>query len=250
MYNDNEDGSWRQEWTTKRTYFWTDRLGCCRHEWGIWSARFAKTDIDGASDIPGLDPIDLLLQGEKLPQSGILVNAKIAKGYKGVINIYEYDGGENPVRTKINDYRPESDNIEMHFTVLHGSVSETHVTYENPNYFYKTTEPGMRNTPTSYLSSEFRSLDVIPLSDGGRLFITKVPNISTGISTEFHRKDDELSPQSPTRNVVRLFDSGDYQAVIENVGAIFTKLIGIAQQDIDTTTTQLMGKLAIPPQAM
>src|SRR5260221_766683 len=89
--------------------------------------QFARK-TDASAKVPGKDAIETVLNGEKLPEQGILVHAEVKKGYEGVVSIYCYDKIE---KTDISDSRPKYDEVRMH--VSFGSGKELVMAYENPN---------------------------------------------------------------------------------------------------------------------
>jgi hypothetical protein len=203
----------------------------------------SERQIEDAAQIPGKDPFEIALTGKQLPQRGILVHAEVAKGYEGIISVYEYDGLE----VKLDDQRPKGyDQIRMHADFA--STTEHQLAYQNPNDFYRNTQPYERMSPTSYMGVGFDQLEGTDLSDGGRLLITRQPhNMTGGLFTSFDRSERELVPESRQREVLALFDAGDYAGAITAVRTVMSRLIGAASQDVDLATQQLQAKLT-PPQ--
>lgn len=198
-----------------------------------------RPQIDGAVPILGQDPFEIALRSEQLPQRGLLVHAEVAKGYEGVISVYDYKG----LKVSLNDQRPEGyDQIRMHADF--GPTKELQLAYENPNYFYKHTEPYNRMSVTSYMGVGFGELDITYLSDDGRLLVAKRQfNMAEGLSTSFDRSERELGEESRQREVLALFDEGDYEGAMEAVRTVMSKLIGMTPEDVEQAIQQVKGKL-------
>lgn len=200
-----------------------------------------RREVDSKAEIPGQDPFDIILSGEELPQKGILVSAKAAKGFEAVVDIYAYD---NIRGVDLNDSRPKYDQVRMYVNFeSEGEFRELSLAYENPNYFYKDKPPYDRMSPTSYIGYGFDSLDTHNLSDGGRLLIQKKANETGGLSTSFDRFEKDLEPDSPNREVLRLFSEGDINGAAGAVETIMAKVVGANQQDAELISGQVKTKL-------
>ncbi len=200
-----------------------------------------RREVDSAAEIPGQDPFDIVLSGKKLPDKGILVSAKVAKGFEAVVQVYEYD---NLRGVTIEDSRPKYDQVRMYVAFdSKGQSRELALAYENPNYFFKTRPPYDRMSPTSYIGYGFDSLDIHNLSDGGRLLIQKKAGKTGYLLTSFDRFERDTEPDNPTREVLRLFNVGDVNGVAGAVEAVMVKLVGVNQQDAELISSQVKAKL-------
>lgn len=199
----------------------------------------SERQIEDAVQIPGKDPFEIALTGEQLPQKGILVHAEVAKGYEGVISVYEYDGLE----VKLDDQKLKGyDQIRMHANFA--STTEHQLAYQNPNDFYRNTQPYERMSPTSYMGVGFDQLEGTDFSDGGRLLVTRRPhNMAGGLGTSFDRSERELTSESRQREVLALFAADDYAGAIGAVRTVMSRLIGVASQDVDLAAKSLQAKL-------
>ena len=200
--------------------------------------QFARK-TDASAKVPGKDAIETVLNGEKLPEQGILVHAEVKKGYEGVVSIYCYDKIE---KTDISDSRPKYDEVRMH--VSFGSGKELVMAYENPNYFYKNREPFDRMQTTSYIGFTFNDLDIIDLSDHGRLLVLKeASENSYGSSTSFDRRFEDVNDDHDGREILVVFDKDDYVGACEAVYIIMSKLIGANDQDAELITQEVGKRL-------
>jgi len=200
-----------------------------------------RREVDSAAEIPGQDPFDIVLAGKKLPDRGILVSAKAAKGFEAVVQVYEYD---NIRSVKVEDSRPKYDQVRMYVDFdSKGESRELALAYENPSYFFKDRPPYDRMSPTSYIGYGFDSLDTHNLSDGGRLLIQKKADKIGGLFTSFDRFERDLEPDNPNREVLRLFNEGDINGVAGAVEAVMAKVVGANQQDAGLISSQVRAKL-------
>lgn len=200
-----------------------------------------RREVDSSAEIPGQDPFDIVLSGKKLPDKGILVSAKTAKGFEAVVEVYEYD---NIRGVKIEDSRPKYDEVRMYVDFeSKGQSRQLALAYENPSYFFKDRPPSDRMSPTSYIGYGFDSLDSHSLSDGGRLLIQKEAGKIGGLFTSFDRFERDLESDNPTREVLRLFSEGDVSGATGAVEAVMAKLVGTNQQDAELISSQVKVKL-------
>jgi hypothetical protein len=207
-----------------------------KHDQGKYSK-----EVDGAAEIPGQDPFEIVLSGEQLPPKGIFVSTKVAKGYEGVVKVLEYD---KLGKVDVSDSRPKYDQVRMYASIeSEGEARELDMAYENPDYFFKSKQPYNRTTPTSYINVGFDALDVHELSDGGRLLIEQQAKQAGSTFTSFDRSEKELEPDSATREVLRVFNPGDFEGVSETVETVMTKLVGVQEEDAKFISSEVRKKL-------
>lgn len=200
-------------------------------------AQFARK-TDGGAQIPGIDAIETVVNGEKLPEQGIIVHAEVIKGYEGVVSVYQYDKID---AVDIDDSRPKFDQVRMgvHF---HG-VKELNLSYENPNYAYKHVEPFNRMQATNYIGFSFEDLDIFDLSDRGRFLLAKHTLNIGGLYTSFDRRFEDIKDEEKKREVTVVFDKDNQEGALEAIKTIMSKLIGVQDQDVELIALQTKEKL-------
>jgi hypothetical protein len=107
-----------------------DRESTSKHQ-----ERFRR-EVDGEAEIPGRDPFEIVLAGQRLSEQGILVHANVVKGFEGVVRIHEYCHMED---VQIHDSRPEVDQVRMNVEL--GASRELDLAYEHPNSSQKDRDP-------------------------------------------------------------------------------------------------------------
>lgn len=188
----------------------------------------AKEEFVPEVDLPGLDPFDIVRSNGELPEKGLLLEAKMARGGNAVFTIYDYDNLE---RMSIDEQGEDGEYQYLHpsFSWDDGSKArEIEFSYEQPGYFDKDVQPFNRSDVYSYMGCSFADLDVIELAGNGRLLISKQPRRLGNLSTRLDQtpwKNNFLNGQ--TRNLVRWFPAGEVDGLSEAVEIITGGLLGI-----------------------
>lgn len=129
--------------------------------------------------LSGVDPVLAVLdeRPEFIPWNSWIVLARLAPGYDGVIELYQYsDPDVMLIPVAISGSR-EQGGAEMFVNLAKSAVHRT--IYENPGSPDKGVEPYDRKTQSNYVPLEFSEVDVIDLGNGGRLLDEKVTALPT-----------------------------------------------------------------------
>jgi hypothetical protein len=158
------------------------------------AAEDREANFEVLKTVPGIDPVLAVVDGhpEDIPQSGWLINSKIAPGYGGVIRMYKYPEGAL-IQGSVSDRRERSHLAEVRFEL--NGCGEYTVAYENPAFPHKDVEPQARTQSESFAELSFADTNVIELENGGRLLDQKDPPHGVGRTiplmwTEIDSKDE------------------------------------------------------------
>ena len=179
-------------------------------------------------DLPGLDPIEMVRTSGELPATGMLISARITRGGPAVFKIYNYDNIEE---VKITETGEGDEYQYLHPTFRwseDSNAKEVEFSYEPPNYFFQDTQPYNRTDEYSYMGSNFESLDIVELSNGGRLLITKEPYKIGNFGTRLDQipwKSNLIKGQS--RSITGWFSESDIEGVTQAAETIARDLIGL-----------------------
>jgi hypothetical protein len=188
-----------------------------------------KQEINHAAVIPGQDPFEILARGEKLPTSGIILNANIVKGSQGVFEVYNYNQLK---KHRLSDSRPRYDERSLDMEFQHVTGTMLTFGFENPNYPGKEKPPYDRGDSTSYIPLGWDQLDAIPLPETrGRLLVQKQPCPDNYVSHELRKSTDEETPRTSRREISTYYKPGDFDGLTDGIAAIAEQLIGLPESD-------------------
>lgn len=168
--------------------------------------------FDHLVETPG---VDMVLQvahegARSLPKSGWIVGATIAPGNTGKIESYRYDEGGLQVSTSTDTEKLVSSlenygSARLYMDFISGKSLVHTAGYENPDYPFKDKQPYERGI-VNYLGYGFDDLDVLKVSNGGRILSLKKPysvNLFTGIDYVDLNKDS-VRQYSPAVDINRV----------------------------------------------
>ena len=173
---------------------------------------------------PGKNPFEVMKSKEALPAKGIMFSLQFKKGYEAVGHVVAYEKLERPSITEHGD--------RIYLSV---QGRDLYFSIENPNYFYKSTEPYNRMSGSSYVPHGFDSMDEVPTSDGGRALVQKKAwgtNLSYGVD---NYEDRDMS---------RVFDEGKLDELKSAIVGALQEKIGLSQVDAERVAGEVVGRMS------
>lgn len=194
---------------------------CARYKAELTTKR---TPVDSATKIPGEDAFSLLADGEQLPESGILVSAKVLKGAQGVFEAYQYTKGKF-------EFEEFSGTNVHQLSALFDYDRQNRFfdfAYEAPDYSEKDLPPDARTGESVYMGLGWNQVRIASLSGGGRLITQSIP-YRCATSTYFHFDTGSVTDKVQRRAVLTYHALGDLDGAASSVEAIATRLIGLSE---------------------
>ncbi|MEW6610347.1 MAG: hypothetical protein AB1352_01800 [Patescibacteria group bacterium] len=173
---------------------------------------------------PGKNPFEVMKSKEALPEKGMIFSLQFKGGYEGVGHVVAYEKLERPSITEHGD--------RIYLSV---QGRDLYFSIENPNYFYKSTEPYNRMSGSSYVPHGFDRLDAIPTSDGGRALVQKKA-WGTNLSYSIDSYED--------RDFSRVLDEGKLDELQSTIVGALQEKIGLSQADAERVASEVVGRMA------
>ncbi len=187
--------------------------------------KFAREVVERETQYPGRDPFEVMESEGKLPDEGIIFKFRFVKGYEGVGYVFSFD--------KLDKAEMSGDDR----IILSGAQGrQLNFGIENPNYFFKSTEPSARTTLTSYMPVGFDDLEILSTSDDGRALIGKKAwgGGTWGLNVD-RGKDEWFS---------RIFAKDQLDELGFTITNVLQNKIGLSLDDIKRITDNITGKFA------
>jgi hypothetical protein len=109
--------------------------------------------------------------------------------------------------------------------------------FENPAYNFKDKQPSNRKSQSTYIGTDFNSLDILSTSDGGRFFSSK----KIHLTNSFMSADYE-----PNRQLTTIHHNNELEEFSQDLGFIM-ELIGTPQIDVKGIREEIFNKLGYDP---
>ncbi len=117
---------------------------------------------------------DLFFTEERKLEDGLLTKINFNLGYCGVMEIFHYETLKIKRFPKLE--RGSRASLDM------GKAKVVYSAFEHPDYVFKDKQPFDRGSQDTYIGCSFDSLDISPVSNSGRFFLSKQAR-DTSIST-------------------------------------------------------------------
>lgn len=187
--------------------------------------KFAKEVPEGEPvQYPGKNPFEVMKSKEALPAKGIMFSLQFKKGYEGVGHVVAYEKLERPSITEHGD--------RIYLSV---QGRDLYFSIENPNYFYKSTEPYNRMSGSSYVPHGFDSMDEVPTSGGGRALVQKKA-WGTNLSYSVDSYED--------KDFSRVLDEGKLDELKSTISGALQEKVGLPQADAERVAGEVVGRMA------